>query len=489
MKNAMKASNPRPLRRRLELLRVGAMAAAAIILLAGVHNAAAQFSGQGAGTLTPSGKDGSTSTAPATKELFTVPMCEVVKWAAGRGYRFSIYREQNDDKVITSYGFTGLVLKNIDFKKFGIEVSQKIGHMECMTPGNKKVRIDNLTKNPSEKIRYFFFIDSNGDAKKLSEGWTFEGVNIGSISDPHTWEVAEKKGTDDPSFAIRVTPLAANDNRVSSSVELETIALRGPKGADWKQAFRHGGLASECIANSDCDSKSCDPAKKRCVPANGTGGLYSFCTKDAQCSNMLCYDNSCLVDLAGTCKANSACKSQRCDYGNGTQNSKKCIPMDGMGKIDDFCNHNNQCANRNCFKGKCAAPKGIGEECGTDAGCVTGMACDNGKKRCTAGGNQAKDGQYCTNTNQCSTSSFCPSPGSTCKAKLGVPKSSLGSDAEYKCTGNDQCKSNFCNHPGTSRCFPAQNTGAAGYFCVNNANCKAGHQCVLQSGKNWGYCN
>lgn len=266
-----------------------------------------------------------------------------------------------------------------------------------------------------------------------------------------------------------------------------------------KKCKARADVGAACQSNTDCISNRCDAGlgttghlKCTCSGPDCVAGVY--CTHDNQCKGYCTAtgggEGTCKnkVSLGAYCERNTMCGSGACDLA-----VKKCVPLNGTGKNGEYCTNTGQCSSSSYCPSSagstCRAREGIGGSCsGSPGWCKPGLGCDSNKK-CFAAGNQAKDGEYCSNTNQCSTSSFCPSPPSTCKRRRLVPHNSYGSDADYKCDGNDNCLSNFCNAPVNNRCYPAQNTGSPGDFCVNNANCLAGHACMLESGKNWGFCN
>jgi hypothetical protein len=169
------------------------------------------------------------------------------------------------------------------------------------------------------------------------------------------------------------------------------------------------------------------------VPAAGTGKEDDYCTLPAHCDSGVCLANACtaLLDLRESCASggNERCASGYCDAGWGSGNTNTCVPAAGTGI----------------------------------------------------------DGEYCTTTNHCSRYSFCD--GDTCRRKIDVPVDSVGDASIYRCTHNSQCMSNYCDYPRNARCYPAQNEGGPGHFCVNSFNCWVGRQCVMVPGHTYGFCN
>lgn len=157
-----------------------------------------------------------------------------------------------------------------------------------------------------------------------------------------------------------------------------------------------------------------------------------------------------LRELRGWCTANTHCRSERCDIGRGTMNTRRCIPNDGTGRAGDACNHNNQCrapltcttpaagqfgtcvADRSvsdgglcsapqqcesdrCSANRCRALAGLNEWCGHNADCRSGV-CDAGfgtmgTNRCVPAYGTGRVGDWCNHNNQCQRGLRCPSPG------------------------------------------------------------------------------
>jgi hypothetical protein len=65
--------------------------------------------------------------------------------------------------------------------------------------------------------------------------------------------------------------------------------------------------------------------------------------------------------IGGNCANNRQCVSRRCDAGDGTTKTNRCIPNNGGGREGDYCTHPNHCGNG--FKCKFSSPKARERAC------------------------------------------------------------------------------------------------------------------------------
>lgn len=185
------------------------------------------------------------------------------------------------------------------------------------------------------------------------------------------------------------------------------------------------------------------------------------------------------------CSSNLDCASARCDLAMGSllqfqsPNPPRCIPNDFVGKIGDYCSHNNQCSNRNCFNSECRAPAALGQACETNRGCVSG-ACEGSV--CVPPNGTGKAGDFCSTDRHCK-SNACRQQKCLAMAKIGER-----CDNHRRCAGGRRCDSGpFTQN--TNRCVPNDGYGLPNQFCSHNNQCRPGRQCVLLSGRNYGSCN
>jgi len=125
-----------------------------------------------------------------------------------------------------------------------------------------------------------------------------------------------------------------------------------------------GRLGDCCTAHNQCASTYCAPGPFQacdyeCMP-NKNGQGYDLCSDNIQCVSQVClglrgdgYNHwipghcSDLYGLSHDCGQHSECASGRCDRGNDSSHTGKCVP-NGNGGTGDFCTDNRHCASRIC---------------------------------------------------------------------------------------------------------------------------------------------
>ena len=341
--------------------------------------------------------------------------------------------------------------------------------------------------------------------------------------------LAPKAGTD-------VDAAAGSTSERGDAGDAKADAMAAPICSDAGGASK--GKAEECSCNNECRSgycvggvccdSACTDGCKACnlpsslgtcafVPSGVKSPDPDFCVAEtpATCGQ----DGTC--DGAGACRKyedGTLCKNGVCD-GDGVVNAKAC---DGKGSCT--VDVDTPCAPYSCDPktSQCA------EQCSTNALCAAGQTCSasrcgfklngfkcSGDDDCASG--HCADG-YCCNVACSGACLSCKEPGAVGRCKLigaGVPDSRcLASDVSTcgttgLCDGAGACDlfpentpcaaascassatqntARVCDGQGTCRdaqlidCSPFLcSKGACKSLCLSDADCEAGHQCVITS--------
>lgn len=256
----------------------------------------------------------------------------------------------------------------------------------------------------------------------------------------------------------------------------------------WARFFSQSGTCPPCGTATPCgDGLVCREATGECVvPA---------CRSDADCGRgrrcgtigtaAVC------MDLGTGCTTNAECPIGRCDVGDGTSKTGKCVPAAGAGETGALCSHDDQCRSGNCSglqpdgpgawrPGTCAATgqKGLGEHCFGNAQCVSGY-CDAGDGTSKTGlcmpNRNGQPGEICSHDYQCASRNC----GGLAPTAAGGWQPGRCSASDKKplgdyCFGNSQCESAYCDAgEGTSktnRCMPNRD-GQDGQICSHDNQC------------------
>jgi hypothetical protein len=242
-----------------------------------------------------------------------------------------------------------------------------------------------------------------------------------------------------------------------------------------------GGICSGL--HQACRSGVCDGSSNptRCVPANGRGQIGDYCTHPNHCATNHCSDKKCAgvggVALGGGCSNDSQCVSGRCDT---TRSPRLCIPRDGTGVAEDYCNHDNHCIGGICLAESCRAPGSVdlGKPCGSYHQVCQSGRCDGGVRKCVPNDGAGRSGDYCTHPNQCAS-------------KLCLNSACAGGDRSLgaTCSNDSQCVSMRCDTTTSPRkCIPHDGTGRKGDYCTHNNHCRSGNRCNVRQGERSGTC-
>lgn len=183
-----------------------------------------------------------------------------------------------------------------------------------------------------------------------------------------------------------------------------------------------------CSNDGDCTTGVCNQGK--CVPKQGQGPNNSFCNSDAQCtSTSYCYRGSCqdIKEDGHACYKDSGCASGNCI-------NKKCV-ADNSQKNGQGCTKSTQCKDGSfCNNQRCTDTQNVGAYCYKDQGCKSGI-CRNNK---CVGKGLAKLGQYCDANNKCE-SQLCFKSACRAKRPRDQPCSQDATCISNKCRRNRTC--------------------------------------------------
>lgn len=243
------------------------------------------------------------------------------------------------------------------------------------------------------------------------------------------WGDADANAVMSDAFAYALATNAAHSLDVLANRMLERIAEQADPAVSARvEAIfaRHGHgvfeVGAVCATNDNCLSGRCHGGTGRCIPVDGTGELWDYCTHDNHCINRNCISpaggGQCRpqVGIGAYCEDNNACaEGRRCDRGAGTQGTRRCIPDDGEGQGGDYCSHDNHCASIDCIgapgRGVCSAVDNNGAWCDENRDCDSGR-CDVGwsttnTRRCIPNDGTGRDDDYCTHNNHCRPPLLC----------------------------------------------------------------------------------
>ncbi len=235
------------------------------------------------------------------------------------------------------------------------------------------------------------------------------------------------------------------------------------------------GACTPANAAQVCQSGTCGPQSKLCIPADNGG-----CAADADCAGTSFCDGGtfhCAAKLAAgaalpadgvhnTCPAgsNSACVSGLC---NGT--AKTCGAPNGTA-----CAEPKECALAICgTNGKCGLADG-------QTGCTTAAAtlCQTGI--CTSSGVCGSTG--CAKDADCGATAFCNGTTGLCQAKLqsgqAIPSDGIHDGSCSAATGQAVCASGGCNVVTKMCALPLGATCTGDLMCTNSicgVNGRCGH--------------
>lgn len=322
------------------------------------------------------------------------------------------------------------------------------------------------------------------------------------------WGDADANAVMSDAFAYALATNAAHSLDVLANRMLERIAEQADPAVSARvEAIfaRHGHgvfeVGAVCATNDNCLSGRCHGSTGRCIPVDGTGELWDYCTHDNHCINRNCISpaggGQCRpqVGIGAYCEDNNACAGgRRCDRGPFTHGTRRCIPNNGEGQVGDYCSDVDHCANQNCVSpeggGECRAPAGIGEYCETNAGCAAGRRCDNGDgtqgtRLCIPDNGEGQGGDYCSHDHHCASIDCIGAPG------RGVC-SAVDNNGAW-CDEDRDCDSGRCDigwfTTNTRRCIPNDGTGRGDDYCTHNNHCRPPLLCERRRGAVAGTCD
>jgi hypothetical protein len=199
---------------------------------------------------------------------------------------------------------------------------------------------------------------------------------------------------------------------------------------------------SECKAGEECDNGKCVP-----IPCTATSGCED---------PLVCKDGKCTLECtqSSQCKENEECKANRCvpkTCGNHTDCTPPQICKDGTCQLE--CVLDEQCGpGKVCDGGVCT----VDFTCSKKADCGVGEVCSQG-----ACSRPCVDDRVCPNGTDCLD-------GLCVRTRLPCPPRSTnirGACIKNICSVDGDCGKMKCEQ---GKCQP---------WCINDANCPAGHQC------------
>jgi LysM repeat protein len=185
-----------------------------------------------------------------------------------------------------------------------------------------------------------------------------------------------------------------------------------------------------CSQDNECESGEC--ASVMCAPGR-KGGDNQFCFANSHCQRGVC---DCTMDgksvpcspnpnplstgfctsglpMGASCSNSDSCASDYCANG-------ACAPKNGLGRLRDYCHHNDHCASGRClcangsnFLGVCnpttqsntnrgyCIPAGVwvnGNTCEKDEDCASGYCAE---KKCAPRNDTGLAGEYCHHDDHC----------------------------------------------------------------------------------------